>query len=156
MSLSKSENMLREDEHLHKTHLCTKMGDCRHMRKGSCKFAHSLMELRPMPKGWTTAKGHYWEQGKPLPDQEVLELIEQYAALSSQLPEWVTDLRAHTEEGPPQKRARREEYKEWWEEEAEAEEQDEDWKAAQQEEWEESQESEEAKNQNPFCGLGRA
>ena len=84
------------------------------MRKGSCKFAHSLMELRPIPKGWTTAKGHYWEQGKPLPDQEVLELIEQYAALSSQLPEWVTDLRAHTKEGPPQKRARREEDKEWW------------------------------------------
>ena len=118
------------------------------MRKGSCKFAHSLLELRPIPKGWTTAKGHYWEQGKPLPDQEVLELIEQYAALSSQLPEWVTDLRAHTEEGPPQKRARREEDKEWWEEEAE-EEQEEDREAVQQEDWE-SQESEEVEGHNPF------
>ena len=87
------------------------------------------MDLRHIPKGRTTAKGHYWEQGKPLPDQETLELIEQYAALSSQLPEWVTDLRAHTEEGPPQKGARRDEEKEWWEEEAEEEEQEEDWEA---------------------------
>ena len=153
MSLSKSEKKLREDAHRHKTQLCTVMGYCRHLSKGSCKFAHALEELRPTPQKWTTTKGHYWEQGKPLPDQEVLELIEQYAALSSQLPEWVTDLRPHTEEGPPQKRARREEDKEWWEEEAEEEEQEEDWEAVQQEDWE-SQESEEAKGHNPFLWTG--
>ena len=119
-----------------------KWGNAVTSEKGSCKFAHSLMELRPMPKGRTTAKGHYWEQGKPLPDQGLSELIQQYAALSSELPEWATDLMALTEEGPPQKRARREEYKEWWEEEAEEGEQEEDWKAVQQEDWE-SQESEE-------------
>ena len=103
------------------------------------------MELRPIPKGWTTAKGHYWEQGKPLLDRDVLELIEQSAALSSQLLEWATGLRAHTEEGPPQKRARREKDKEWWEEE----EQDEDWEAVKQEDWA-SPESEEVEGHNPF------
>ena len=105
----------REDMHLHKTQLCTVMGDCGHLRKGSCKFAHALDELRPAPATWTTTKGHYWEQGKPLPAQDILDLIERYAAISSarQLPEWVQYLRAHREEakqeedGAPQKKGSR-------------------------------------------------
>ena len=53
---------------------------------------------------------------KPLPAQDILDLIERYAAISSarQLPEWVHDLRAHREEakqeeGAPRKKAHREE-----------------------------------------------
>ena len=84
-----------------------------------CKFARTLQDLRPTPPDWNTYKGHYWEQGKPLPDQEVLDLIEAYAEISSpsQVPQWVHDLRASREKGlqraarmsPPWKRARREE-----------------------------------------------
>ena len=65
----------------------------------------------------------------------------------------MTDLRAHTDEGPPQKRARREEDKEWWEEEAAEEKQEEDWEEVQQEDWE-NQESEEEGN-NPFVEWGQ-
>ena len=154
MHLSKSEKKLREDMHLHKTQLCTVMGDCRHLRKGSCKFAHSLEELCPTPERLTTTKGHSWAQEEPLPDQEVLDLIERYAALSSpsQLPEWVRDLRAHRKEGPPRKRARREEEEEEWEEKAHELEEvgyaDEESKEAEWEDWE-SQESEE-EDDNPF------
>ena len=57
------------------------------------------------------------EQGTPLPDQDVLDLIEQYVEISSawELPELVCDLRAHREEakqeeeGGPWRRAHREE-----------------------------------------------
>ena len=140
--------------HLQKTQLCTVMGDCRHLRKGSCKFAHSLEELRPTPERWTTTKGRYWEQGKPLLEKEVLDLIERYAALSSpsQLPEWVHDLRAHTEEGPPRKRARREEEEEWEEAEQELQEatQEEESKEAEPEDWE----SEESDDDNPCLWTG--
>ena len=53
-----------------------------------------------LPESWTSFKGHYWEQGTPLPDQIVLDLIEQYVEISSawELAEWVRDLRAHREE----------------------------------------------------------
>ena len=85
--------------------------------EGRCKFTHALEELRPTPESWTTIKGHYWEQGTPLPDQDVLDLIEQYVEISSawELPAWVRDLRAHREEakqeeeGGPWRRAHREE-----------------------------------------------
>ena len=86
--------------------------------EGRCKFTHALEELRPTPESWTTIKGHYWEQGKPLPAQDILDLIERYAAISSAgpLPEWVQDLRAHREEakqeeGAPRKKAHRKEAK---------------------------------------------
>ena len=111
--------------------------------EGRFKFTHALEELRPTPEAWATIKGHYWEQGKPLPDQDVLDLIAQYVEISSawELPEWVRDLRAHREEakqeegGGPWRRARREESKEWWEEEAAEKKQEEDWEAVQQEDW---------------------
>ena len=85
------------------------------MRKNTCRFAHALEELRPAPESWTTTKGHYWEPGKPLLDQDVLDLIERYVVLAGQLPERVRYLRAHREEakqeedGAPRKKAHREE-----------------------------------------------
>ena len=60
-------------------------------------------------------KGHYWEPGKPLPDQDVLDLIELSDVSTGQLPEWAQDLGAHREEanqdedGAPKKKAHREE-----------------------------------------------
>ena len=90
------------------------MEGCRYHWKGSCKFAHALEELCPTHATWNLSQGHYWEQGKPLPNQEVLDLIERYAGKSSsRLPEWVHDLRAEVlqeAEGrdPPWKRARKE------------------------------------------------
>jgi hypothetical protein len=91
------------------------MENCRFLRKNKCKFAHALEELRPVPESWTTTKGHYWEPGNPLPDQDILDLIEHYAVSARQLPEWVQYLRAHREEakqeedGAPKKTAHREE-----------------------------------------------
>ena len=66
--------------------------------EGWCKFTHALEELRPTLEAWTTFKGHYWEQGTP--NQDVLDLIEQYVEISSawELAEWVRYLRAHREE----------------------------------------------------------
>ncbi|MFM7987610.1 MAG: hypothetical protein ACKPKO_50675, partial [Candidatus Fonsibacter sp.] len=46
-------------------------------------FAHGLGEVRPTPPAKTKTKSHYWEQGKPLLDPEVVVLIERYAALRS-------------------------------------------------------------------------
>ncbi len=107
----------REDCCLHKTQLCIAMENCRFLWNDGCKFAHALEEVRPTPESWATTKGHYWEQGKPLPAHYILDIIERYAAISSawQLPEWVQDLRAHREEakqeedGAPKKKAHREE-----------------------------------------------
>ena len=83
MPLAQKDNKRREDICLHKTQLCTAMDTCRFVQRGGCKFTHALEELRPIPESWTTIKGHYWEQGKPLPHQDVLDLIEQYAEISS-------------------------------------------------------------------------
>ena len=74
------------------------MENCRFWRKNKCRFAHALEELRLVPESWTTTKGHYWEPGNPLLDQDILDLIEQYAVSARQLPEWVQDLRAYREE----------------------------------------------------------
>jgi len=114
MHLSRSEKKRRADINLYKTQLCFLMEGCCHHWKGSCKFAHALEELCPTPTTWNLSQGHYWEQGKPLPNQEVLDLIERYAGKSSsRLPEWVHDLRAEVlqeaeRRDPPWKRARKE------------------------------------------------
>ena len=97
MSRGQSEKKLREDTQLHKTQLCMRMNNCKHLWKGDCKFAHDLQDLRPTPSSWTKTKGHHWEPGKPLPDLEVVALIEQYATLSEDLPVWVHELRAQVE-----------------------------------------------------------
>ena len=86
MSRGQSEKKLREDTQLHKTQLCMRMNNCKHLWKGDCKFAHDLQDLRPTPSSWTKTKGHHWEPGKPLPDLEVVALIEQYATLRDDLP----------------------------------------------------------------------
>ena len=92
------------------------MDTCRFVQRDD---ASSLMPWRncdlPLSHG-QSLKGHYWEQGTPLPDQAVLDLIGQYVEISSawELPEWVRDLRAHREEakqeeeGGPWRRAHRE------------------------------------------------
>ena len=93
------------------------METCRFLLQDGRKFDHALEDLWPTPESWTTTKAHYWEQGKPLREQDVLDLIERYVVISSagQLPEWVQDLRAHREEakqeedGAPRKKSHREE-----------------------------------------------
>ena len=97
MSRGQSEKKLREDTQLHKTQLCMRMNNCKHLWKGDCKFAHDLQDLRPTPSSWTKTKGHHWEPGKPLPDLEVVALIEQYATLRDDLLVWVHELRAQVE-----------------------------------------------------------
>ena len=106
MRLSQWEKQRRANIKRHKTQLCTLIGDCRHLKKGNCKFAHALEDLRPTPAIWNTTKGLYWDQGKPLPKRQVVDLIERYAELSSlpQLPQWVHDLRAEMRDHPPWKR----------------------------------------------------
>ena len=78
----------RADICLHKTQLCTAMDTCRFVQRDGCKFTHALEEL---PMGHGQPLKATWEQGKPLLDQDVLDLIERYVEMSSawELLEWV-------------------------------------------------------------------
>ena len=74
------------------------MENCRYLTKNKCKFAHALEELRPVPEAWATTKGHDWEPGNPVPDQDILNLIERYAVSAGKLPEWVQYLMVYRAE----------------------------------------------------------
>ncbi len=65
-------------------------------QEGLRKFAYTLEALRPTPLDCNKYKGPYREQGKPLLDKDVLDLIQADTEISSpsQGPQWAHDLRA--------------------------------------------------------------
>ena len=109
MPLALKDRTRRQDIFLFHTQLCSAMENCRFLRKNKCMFAHALEEMRPVPESWTTTKGHYWEPGNPLPDQNILDLIERYAVSTGQLPERVQYQRAHRGEAKQMRMVTKEE-----------------------------------------------
>ena len=76
MPLALQDRTRREDIFLFRTQLCSALENCRILRKNKRRFAHALEDLWPVLGSWTTTKGHYWEPGKLVPDQDILDLIE--------------------------------------------------------------------------------